>query len=218
MSTTDKSYRATKSARRTLTERRAEELRLTIAQAAMELFVADGDTSATVDRISEVVGIAPRTFHRHFPAKEDVVRPLFQRSSQVITAAIEQAAPDNDVVDVIVDAFTLEIRRHSLPEFDRKFMTLMADSPQYRLRWLETDEEVCDAVTKLLATRMDLPADPFLRSLPGQLIGHTSRQVYVHWATTGETFDRVPALLRQGIAMILAGVNALSAPQAGHER
>ena len=68
--------------RPTLTERRADELRMTIALAARELFLADGSTSATVERICEKVGIAPRTFHRHFPVKEDVVMPLFREFAE----------------------------------------------------------------------------------------------------------------------------------------
>ncbi|MEU1953486.1 TetR/AcrR family transcriptional regulator [Nocardia rhamnosiphila] len=36
---------------------------------ARDLFIADGNTSATVEQICEIVGISPRTFHRHFPVE-----------------------------------------------------------------------------------------------------------------------------------------------------
>ena len=55
--------------RPTLTERRAEELRMTIALTARDIFLADGSTSATVERICDAVGVAPRTFQDGSPRR-----------------------------------------------------------------------------------------------------------------------------------------------------
>ena len=88
----------------TLTERRAEELRLSIARTARDIFIADGDTTATVERICAEVGIATRTFYRHFPVKEDVLGPLFRRSEDHMRGLLARAAADSDPVDVLVQA------------------------------------------------------------------------------------------------------------------
>src|SRR6478609_4850187 len=89
--------------RPTLTERRAEELRMTIALTARDIFLADGSTSATVERICEAVGIAPRTFHRHFPVKEDVLMPLFRRFGNLSVQVLQRAPAGGDVVDVLIE-------------------------------------------------------------------------------------------------------------------
>ncbi|WP_433634898.1 TetR/AcrR family transcriptional regulator [Nocardia sp. CA-120079] len=201
-----------KPAKQTLTERRAEELRLTIALTARDLFIADGNTSATVERICEIVGIAPRTFHRHFPVKEDLVMPLFRRTEAIIYEVLEQAAPDADPVETLVDAFTAEIRRRQVPEFDRDFLALINADPQYRLRWLDWGEGLWDPVTEFLSVRMDLGDDPFLRTLPAKLVLHTIRQAYTHWVSAGNTedFAEVEALQRAGITRLISGLKAVT--------
>ncbi|MEV5647365.1 TetR/AcrR family transcriptional regulator [Nocardia sp. NPDC052254] len=205
-----------KPSRPTLTERRAEELRLTIANTARDMFVADGDTSATVERICETVGIAPRTFHRHFPVKEDVIGPLFRRSQALIIDFLQHAPADADAAETLARAFTTEVHKRKTPESDRKFMTLMINTPQYRLRWLEWGEQLCGPITEFLSARVDLGDDPFLRKLPAELIVHTSRQAYIQWVDTEDCgdFSEVEALQLRGMKMLLDGLRAVMAQPA----
>src|SRR6478735_8578955 len=93
----------------TLTERRAEQLRLDIAIAARDIFLAEGSTSATVERICQAVGIAPRTFHRHFPVKEDVVMPLFRQFGTLSVEVLHDAPRTSDTVEILVKAFSTEV-------------------------------------------------------------------------------------------------------------
>lgn len=195
----------TRPARPSLTERRAEELRLEIALAARDLFTADGDTSATVERICEVVGINPRTFHRHFPVKEDVVMPLFREFGTVALEVLEKADADADPIETLVKAFTTEIAERHVEEFDRKFMRLIVKNPQYRLRWLDWGEELCEPITEFLAGHFELDDDPFVRTLPAQLILHIGRQVYIRWVDTGD-FAQLEESHRAGMQMILSSL------------
>lgn len=123
--------------RPTRSERRAEQFRLDIAMAAREIFLAEASTSATVERICEAVGIAPRTFHRHFPVKEDVVMPLLREFGRLSIQLLQQAPADSDAVDTLVEAFATEVPRRGQVEIDRQFLELMLRAPQYRLRWLD---------------------------------------------------------------------------------
>lgn len=116
----------------TLTERRAEELRLEIAIAARDIFLADGSTSATVERICGAVGIAQRTFHRHFPVKEDVILPLFRQFGMLSAEILAEAGTSGDTVGVLVEAFSTEVPKRGRIEMDRTFMSLVIDDPQYR--------------------------------------------------------------------------------------
>lgn len=125
-----------KRGRPTLTEQRAEELRLAIARTAVEIFVADGDASASVERIADAAGVSTRTFYRRFATKEDVVRPLFRQSTDEVIAALRNAPSDGDVVEALVAAWTSALHEGTLSWFERRFLKLMASTPQYRQRWL----------------------------------------------------------------------------------
>lgn len=199
-----------KSARPTLTERRAEELRRAIALTARDLFIADGNTSATVEQICEIVGISPRTFHRHFPVKEDVLSPLFRQSEELIVEILQTASAESDPVEVLAHAFTTEVHRRQVPEFDRKFMELMINTPPYRLRWLEWGEGLYGEITRFLDRHFELGQDPFLRELPAQLAMQTMRQAYIHWVDAGHSgdFAEVERLLLRGMRMLFDGIDA----------
>jgi AcrR family transcriptional regulator len=208
----------TKPTRPSLTERRAEELRLSIALAARDLFIADGDTSATVERICGVVGIAPRTFHRHFPVKEDVVLPLFTQFGSKSIDVLEQASEGADLVETLVEALTFQVRQRGAGESDRTLMTLIINDLQYRSRWLEWGDHLVEPITELLGRRLELGSHPVLATLPAQLIVHTGRQAYTRWIETGDLAE-LEACHRIGIGIILAGVvakgSSLSSPLSG---
>lgn len=196
----------------TLTARRAAELRMDIALAARDIFLPDGSTSATVERICEAVGIAPRTFHRHFPVKEDVVMPLFQRFGTLSIDILNNAAATSDAVDTLVEAFTTEVPRRGLIDIDRTFMALIIDDPQYRLRWLDWGQDLVEPISGFLSDRFDVGDDPFTRELPAQLVIQACRHAYVHWVRHGD-FDNLRSALRVGMQMIVATLPVLSPPE-----
>lgn len=195
--------------RPTLSERRAEQFRLDIAMAARDIFLAEASTSATVERICEAVGIAPRTFHRHFPVKEDVVMPLFREFGRLSIQSLQQAPSDSDTVDTLVEAFATEVPRRGQVEIDRRFLELMLRAPQYRLRWLDWGAGLAAPISDFLAARYDLGAGPFRRELPAHLVIQTCRQAYVYWVEDGD-FDHLRWALRTGIEMIVAALSPLA--------
>jgi AcrR family transcriptional regulator len=188
--------------RPTLTERRADELRMTIALTARDIFLDDGSTSATVERICEKVGIAPRTFHRHFPVKEDVVMPLFRRFGGLSVEVLQNAPRSSDTVETLVKAFSTEVAKRGELEIDRQFMSLMITDPQYRLRWLDWGQDFADPISDFLAERVDLGDDAFIRTLPAQLVIQICRQAYVHWVEQGD-FYSLESALRAGMRMVI---------------
>lgn len=193
-----------KSERPTLTERRAEELRASIARTAMEIFVADGDTSAKVERIAEAAGVSARTFHRHFPVKEDVVRPLFRATSEAVAAALRDVPDTTDPVEALVAAWSAAMPGGRISEFDRRFLTLMVTTPEYRLRWQEADQELCEVIAEYLDRRLPAGVHPLHRTLPAYLVVHATRHVFEHWITSGSEED-LAGLLRDALRMVLAG-------------
>lgn len=195
---------ATEQRQPTLTERRAAELKLTIARAARELFIASGDTSATVGQICDVVGVNPRTFHRHFPVKEDVLTPLFTERAKVILGVMEEAEAGSDPVETLTLAFTTEVESRGSIDADRGFMRVVVDDVTYRLRWLQWWEQFREPITDFLATRIVLPTDPFMRQLPAELLMQASRLIYLRWVETGD-FSETESLHRLAFTKVLRG-------------
>ncbi|MFG6198225.1 TetR/AcrR family transcriptional regulator [Nonomuraea sp. JJY05] len=206
----------TKPIRQSLTERRTEELRMTIAHKAAEIFVADGDTSATVERIAEAAGIATRTFYRHFPVKEDVVRPLFRHSSQLVIRALREAPCDGDLIEVLVGVWMSALEEETVGPSERRFLAVMAASPQYRLRWMEVDEELSEAVAEFLGKRLGWGERPLERSLPAYLVVQATRHVFMQWIVS-DSGQEIADLLREAFRMVLDGVRtvAVARPSSG---
>jgi AcrR family transcriptional regulator len=186
-----------------LTERRADELRLEVARVAMRIFTEEDSPSATVERIAAEAGISPRTFHRHFPAKEDVLVPLFRHTAELGVAVLRAAPADADPLSVLVDAELSYPRQ--LTEADQRFMRLVSRTPELRRRWLELDDDMCEAVTDFLVTHVGMPRDPDLPQLTARLVAQAARYVIELWILGGprEEMDR---LMRAAISTALAGV------------
>ncbi|WP_280438296.1 TetR/AcrR family transcriptional regulator [Nocardia carnea] len=190
--------------RPTLTERRAEELRAAIARTAVEIFVADGDTSATVERIVEAAGVSPRTFYRHFPAKEDVVRPLFRASAETVIEALNRTPADGDPVDSLVAAWTSELQGGRIDDFDRRFLALVVSTPEYRLRWLEVDDDLCEATARFLERCYGPFSQTLPRTLPAYLIVQATRHIFDHSIKSDSSAD-ITGMLRDAFRLVLAG-------------
>jgi AcrR family transcriptional regulator len=198
-------------AKPTLTERRAEELRLHVARAARDLFLEDDNTSATVERICEAAGIAARTFHRHFAVKEDVVIPLLVQYGSLSIQLLRDAPVDGNTADALVTAFSGEVSTRGEFEFDRRFLALMISDPQYRLRWLDWGQDLVPPITDFLAARVELPRDPFARTLPAHMFVQICRQAYIHWADKGD-FDNLQTTLRTGTNLLLRALSPSPQP------
>ena len=63
----------------TLARRKQEVVRVALAAAAEQLFVARGFEETTVEQIAEAAGVSRRTFFRYFESKEDVLAEHAER-------------------------------------------------------------------------------------------------------------------------------------------
>src|SRR5437899_10422198 len=84
-------------------ERRKEEMRSQIFQAAMRLFERKGVFDTTVEEITESADVAKGTFFSYFPSKEAILTKLADRQVGVIQQAAERARTAASMRPVLID-------------------------------------------------------------------------------------------------------------------
>jgi AcrR family transcriptional regulator len=77
-----------------LRERKRAHTRATTVEVALRLFAARGYDAVTVADICEAAEIAPRTFFRYFPSKDDVLAEPARAMAVRVEAEVAAARPD----------------------------------------------------------------------------------------------------------------------------
>ncbi|ANJ10709.1 TetR/AcrR family transcriptional regulator [Streptomyces parvulus] len=140
-----------------LTEERKAEIRLEIARAAVELFVAQGVAATTGEQIGQAVGVSARTVWRYFPTKESCVRPLFSTGIDAIAAALRQWGAGQPLEAAFDHLWAADV---ALPGPDvGALLRLTRGEPGLRAVWLQTHDEAEPVFASALAERAGLPDD-----------------------------------------------------------
>ncbi|MFI5909888.1 TetR/AcrR family transcriptional regulator [Dactylosporangium sp. NPDC051541] len=142
----------------TLRDRKREQNRAATVEAAWRLFIAHGYDHVTVHDICAAADIAPRTFHRYFAAKEDVVAEPVRRMTAIAHDHITAAPPGTPDADVLrramlaVGRFVIDHREllTGLRTVARESTHLRGTQPGVR-----PDEEA--AIAELLRARTQIP-------------------------------------------------------------
>jgi AcrR family transcriptional regulator len=92
-------------------ERKREQTRRAIAEAAMRLFVERGFDEVTVAQVAEAADVSVNTVFNHFPTKED----LFFGSEETMESAFDRLASDRQPGEPVI-AF---LRRHLLEKIEQ---------------------------------------------------------------------------------------------------
>ncbi|GIF14014.1 TetR/AcrR family transcriptional regulator [Actinoplanes teichomyceticus] len=84
-----------------LRDRKREQNRVATVRAAWTLFIERGYDHVTVHDICAAADIAPRTFHRYFTGKEDVVTEPVREMTAIVTEYVTGAPPEADDREVM---------------------------------------------------------------------------------------------------------------------
>jgi TetR/AcrR family transcriptional regulator, regulator of mycofactocin system len=150
-------------------ERKKAATRQALADAAIRLFALRGFDATTIDEIAAVVDVSPRTFHRHFPRKEDVVFADNDRRVARLRAALAARPDDQPLLESIRDA-VLEVLDElaSRREIERTRSSLIASTPALRAHNLRYQDEWAQTIADHVARREGLAADDPWAALVGR--------------------------------------------------
>ena len=87
-----------------LRERKKLQTRQALVRAALDLFSERGVDATTVDDIADAVNVSARTFHRYFPAKEDVLFADSVARQERFARFLRDRSADEPLLDTLRDA------------------------------------------------------------------------------------------------------------------
>src|SRR6201997_452595 len=87
-----------------LRQRKRQQTRRELIDAAMRLFEKKGYEQTTVAEIASAAGVSTKTFFNYFASKDEVLFPHLSRRIDAAVALIEQRGPDDPIAEVVVAA------------------------------------------------------------------------------------------------------------------
>jgi AcrR family transcriptional regulator len=113
-----------------LRERKKQQTRQAIHEAAMKLFAERGYDATTIADIAEAAGIAPRTFFSYFSAKEEAVFQKFDMAYEEFTRALEDRPAGMTALQALREWIVRESHKYTpTAENLRLEVKLRAESP-----------------------------------------------------------------------------------------
>lgn len=184
-----------------LRERKKLATRDALHDAAMRLFEAHGVDGTTVEEIAAAVDVSPRTFHRYFASKEEVVFAGSEQRRQRFRAALAERPSDEPLLEslrrVVLD---MTSRFVADPEPEARRQRLLRREPGLSARRSEQTTAWQQVFTEHAAARLSVPADDPLAVLVGACTSAAMRTALDHWLDFPESdytavVDRCFALL-----------------------
>ena len=203
-------------------DRKRQETRARLERAAVTLVLRDGLEQTTVDAISELADVSPRTFFNYFDSKDSAI--LGRRDAASVAAALDAHAastsddervggadPARSIVHLIVTVLGAPTAGGSIQadrmEIVRRYPQLIADQ---LAQMMLVAGQLTDAVVRLLSSRPGFAdAGDAARGLRAEMVlgvcGTAVRVAVKEWASSGTDADeeqleaRAVALVRDVI-------------------
>jgi len=179
-----------------LRERKKQATRHELRRVALRLIAERGYSSVTVEEISEVANVSPRTFFNYFPSKEAVLFGAHPDRAARAREAIVGSAPGEPVLAVLGPVMARQAR-----EVAEEFTELGGDPAEWlgRMRAARTDPQlraaqaaqmaavertIAEAIAERLGT--DVERDPYPGLLASVATG-VFRSSLTFWSASGGT-------------------------------
>lgn len=194
-------------------ERKKQQVRRQLAEAAIRLFSEQGYEGTTVAQIAAAADVATKTFFNYFPSKEDAVFADARRNAEIPMRVIADRRSGEAVADLLLRMYE-EMRADYLSEGvergDRELMgtyaQLLMSEPVLQARALhmtfKLQQEIADGLLGAYPNELDpITAAAVVGAVAGgaQLAALKSMEL-------GEPEERFWAAMRRGVEIGLRGL------------
>jgi AcrR family transcriptional regulator len=142
-------------------------VRARITEIALDLFAEHGFDQVTVDQIAAAAGMSGRTFHRYFPAKEDVVVGEPEQWGEFVRDAFAARPADEPVWESLLasfEAFVDLLAQKGRVQRGKFAMRVLVSTASLRARNLEKHQLWGRMLAPLVAARLADDGDTALRA------------------------------------------------------
>jgi AcrR family transcriptional regulator len=183
-----------------LRDRKKDRTRRTLQAEAVRLFAQQGFQATTIEEIAAAAEVAPRTFFRYFPTKEEVV---FWSEHQPMLAGFVAARPDHEpaaealrrgLVDGLASFY--EQDRDRLLERSK----LACRTPALQPRWRQQQADLAAGLADRLGTR---PVDLEVRAIAAAIAAALFVAIEEWQAKDGQ--EDLGGLIDRALGSVLAG-------------
>ncbi|MEP7055900.1 MAG: TetR family transcriptional regulator [Actinomycetota bacterium] len=199
-----------------LRERKKDQTRRQLQEAALTLFVEHGFDNVTTDDIAAAVDVSKTTFYRYFESKEDVLLGNAADRLAFMERALAERPTDEPVLTAVRYAIASVVSDSGESREEKLLKSrVMRSAPSLMARKLEHQCAWEDTVAKFVASR--LPADKS-RDLRARIIAAnvlaTMRVAMDYWLATdgrgelADVFDEALATLSHGTEDLVAPLHA----------
>ena len=189
-----------------LRDRKKEQTRLVIQAEALRLFTEKGFEATTIEEIAAAADVAPRTFFRYFPTKEEVI---FWPAYRPLLAGLMAARPDESAVQAlchaIVDGLSAFYDQDRERVLDRLHLAFRTPALHPRLR--QEQATTAHAMAAVLAQRLGMSPDNLEVRAMAAAVAAALWVAVEEWQTKDGQVELRP-LIQRTLTTVLAGENA----------
>lgn len=140
-----------------LSERKREQTRRELADAAAVLFLERGVAQTSVQDVAAAVGVSPRTFWHYFSVKEEAVAPLMLDALRGVSEALEGYPAEQPLLEAVGQAAIRNGKSPDIPVLV-KLLRLSRTAPGLHRIWLQVNNDLEERMVGAIARRAG--ADP----------------------------------------------------------
>ena len=177
-----------------------------IVDAALKLFTEKGFAATTVEDIAAAAEVAPRTFYRYFPTKEDVAFTDQKVEDEVMAKVIADRGDEESDIDLLTRAIraVLTVSEANVQRMAAMYHVIL-ETPSIQARALQVMVETERKMVEALLAKGGATAEAELRArVLAASVAAAARSAFMFWLESGQrgspqaACDHALALLRSG--------------------
>lgn len=190
-----------------LRERKKQETRAAISDAALRLAVTRGFENVLIDDIAAEAGVSPRTVNNYFSSKQEAIVSRAVDRARRAADVLAERPPEEPLWEALTHAIVAQYENASMPGVERQAgIRLMLAAPAVRAEFLNVHFESQRALAAAIARRTGLDAERDLYpSLAAGAAAAAESAAMGLWVTADPPVDLEP-LLRDALRQLAAGL------------